>query len=89
MGHEASTKELLLSYVPTSGLSDEQVSALVDIESDQLKQLDVSTRAELAMRHEELQLAQKDSFWMALQSASTVLLPLAISVGLVSLLGGK
>jgi hypothetical protein len=77
-----------VSYLPTSGLTAEQEEALF-VEPARIAELPVPTRVSLAMEHERLELARKDAFWTAVQGAATVLLPMAISIGLVGFITGK
>lgn len=77
-----------MAYLPAAGLTEDQRTAL-HVEPEYLASLPPQDRLSLAIRAEELDLAKSDSFWNAIEGIATVLLPLAVSVGLVQFVTGK
>lgn len=77
-----------MSYLPTSGLTEEQEKALF-VEPEELAKLSADTKVDLLIEHERLRVARTDAFWNALQSATTALIPIAASIGLISFLTGR
>ncbi|MBT8452961.1 MAG: hypothetical protein KJO40_13415 [Deltaproteobacteria bacterium] len=75
-------------YIP-QGFTPEQEKALFDIDPDALRELPPEIRAEMVLRHREVEAQQKSVFWDSMQAFATLAIPVAAALGLWKFLGIK
>lgn len=76
-----------VSYIRLHGLGQltaEQHDALTDITAEEIRELPVEQRVDLALRQREIELQKRSSFWDALASFATAAIPLATFLGIES-----
>ena len=73
-----------MAYIKT-GLTQEQLDALLDLDPTEIRKIGVDRRLELALQHAEHKAREKEAFWTAVTGFATGALPILAFFGISGL----
>ena len=78
-----------MSYLASLGLSKEQEETLLDLTSEQLREIPPEERINLVLRKHEVEATRRSDFWEGIAALGTVIIPIATFLGIRALWGKK